>query len=228
MKNTNLAQKWNESNIISFSGTKHRDQRDIYACKIDILDKIKKLPMLPGSEYTVVETVADYFDMSIPTLRTVISANKHELYADGLSMRSWNFFFLNWKDYIVGSNYNTFIYEVKGIPQFNVANGGRQVFTKKSVMRLAMLLSTSPVAEEIRNVLLGKSIRKAKADLEALYKNSETDPLILAVKKYKEQYDAEKMGNIKLRKEFRQLKSKYDTLYESVSGFITNVCEKIG
>lgn len=228
MKTTNLATtKSTNSNIISLAD---RKQRDTYACKVEILNKVKPLPMLPNSEYTVIEAIADYFNITISALRTTVCINKEELLSDGMTYVRKNYFVDRYKKQIININHGVVAYQFNNIPEFKVSGSGRQVFTKKSVMRLAMLLKTSRVAAEIRNVLLGKSVRKAKADLEEATADvvQNQNPETKVIERYKKQYRAVKAENAMLRREVYKMKDKYDELDEKLLELMERRCLNVG
>ena len=56
--------------------------------RLDVLDKIKELVMLKGTEYMTTEMVANYYNVPEGTIRTVIRRNKEELIKNGFNKYS--------------------------------------------------------------------------------------------------------------------------------------------
>ena len=51
--------------------------------RLDVLDKVKKLIMLKGTEYMTTQQVADYYERPIDTIATIIKRNREELIKNG-------------------------------------------------------------------------------------------------------------------------------------------------
>ena len=62
--------------------------RDRYADRIDVLNKVKKLSMLPDDIHVTVEMAASYYEVSSKTTESLILDHKQELESDGLQVVS--------------------------------------------------------------------------------------------------------------------------------------------
>ena len=122
--------------------------------RLDVLDKVKKLIMLKGTEYMTTEMVANYYNVSEGTIRTVIRRNKEELIKNGFNKYS--------KDEIlrmfhcetnVKQERTRCIIVIDG-EEIIINNTGLNLFNKRSVLNVGMLLEKSPIAEQVRTLLL--------------------------------------------------------------------------
>ena len=64
--------------------------RDQYVDKVEVLDKVKALQLLPDNTHVTVEMIANYYVVEINTIEKIITRNKQELISDGLSVLEGN------------------------------------------------------------------------------------------------------------------------------------------
>ena len=79
--------------------------------RLYVLDKVKKLVFMKRTEYMTTKQIADYYDVGLEAIESLVSRHKEELAKNGL-------------------------------------------FNKRSILNVGMLLEDSPVAEEVRTLLL--------------------------------------------------------------------------
>ena len=122
--------------------------------RLDVLDKVKELVFMKGIEYMTTEMVANYYNVPEGTIRTVIRRNKEELIKNGFNKYS--------KDEIlrmfhcetnVKQERTRCIIVIDG-EEIIINNTGLNLFNKRSVLNIGMLLEGSPIAEEVRTLLL--------------------------------------------------------------------------
>jgi hypothetical protein len=132
MNNGNLALKLVE-------GTKV--DRDQYINKVEVLDNIKELIMLPDNKYIESKNVAKYFNVHTELLRQVYHRNREEFESDGVKT-------------ITGLDLAQ--YKNKIALQGVTLNARRNLtlYTRRAVLRMGMLLTTSSIAVKIREYLL--------------------------------------------------------------------------
>jgi len=118
-----------------------KEVRDQYIAKIDVLDKVKELVMLPDEKYVDSREIAKYYEVEIDTIRQVRNRHKDELNSDGAITLSGDEF----------KQYRNKI-ALQGVTLLAKANV--TLFTRRSVLRVGMLLTDSPVAEKVRTYLL--------------------------------------------------------------------------
>lgn len=112
----------------------------------DILDKIKALPYLTDDMVLSVEQVSNYYEVSNEAIKTVIKRHRDELEEDGIST-------------MVGEELKDFkqiLTEVHGASQLPIGKrtASLTIVTKRAMLRIGMLLTTSPIAKKVRNYLL--------------------------------------------------------------------------
>lgn len=73
----------NENQFVENKGT-----RDEFISRVDVLDRVGDLILLPNTEYATTEQVADYYGVSTETINTITLRNKEELESDGYSLKS--------------------------------------------------------------------------------------------------------------------------------------------
>jgi hypothetical protein len=130
---TNLALKLIE-------GTK--EDRDKYINRVDVLDKVKELVTLPNTEHMTTTQVANYFEVSKPTIDQIVSRHKNEFLEDGVKTLKGE----ELRQYKISTRLHL-VSEYKRVPSLSV-------FPRRAVLRVAMLLTCSKVAEKIRDYLL--------------------------------------------------------------------------
>ena len=123
--------------------------------RLDILDKVKEVVFIKGTEYMTTQMVADYYEVTEDTIKTVTIRNKEELIENGyINVKSedlnnifesseWTFKTCGDKTEL--SNNDLII---------NVTNEGLNLFNKRAILNVGTLLEDSPIAEEVRTLLL--------------------------------------------------------------------------
>lgn len=130
---TNLALKLIE-------GTKA--DRDKYIDKVEVLDRVKRLVMLPDDKYVKTSDIAEYYNVSDEAIRSIYNRHKKEFEHDGvISLRGETL--RKYKNRIQSLHNAT----IKGNAQLTL-------HTRTSTLRIGMLLTTSSVAEKVRDYLL--------------------------------------------------------------------------
>lgn len=109
----------------------------------DFLDKIKVIPYLTEDMILTVQQVANYYECSMDTVKTLIKRNRDEFEEDGMVVLKGQ----ELKDFKaklgVGSNE----------PNLSYASS-LTLLTKRSLLRIGMLMTSNLLATKIRNYLL--------------------------------------------------------------------------
>ena len=106
--------------------------------RLDVLDKVKELVMLKGTEYMTLEQVSNYYKVPKQTIESIKSRNKEELNKNGMkTFTNKELKSLNIQDEC-----------------FKIPNRGLSLFNKRSMLNVGMLLTESKVAEQVRTLLL--------------------------------------------------------------------------
>ena len=112
----------------------------------DVLDKIKAIPYMTKDMVFSVEQVANYYEVSKKAINTIIERHRDELETDGIMVlkgeelkefkdKVW---YLHGEDTKIISNKTTVF----------------TIMTKRAMLRIGMLLTTSPIAKLVRTHLL--------------------------------------------------------------------------
>lgn len=110
-----------------------------YADRVDVLDKIKALAMLPDGVYVDTAGVASYFEVGVGTVESLVRRNKPELEGNGMLT-------------LKGAEFREFATVALKITN-PMARSGRY-FTRRTVLNVAQMLEDSPVARQVRTYLL--------------------------------------------------------------------------
>ena len=118
--------------------------------RLDVLDKVKELVMLKGTEYMTTQMVADYYNIPKGTIDAVVNRNKDELIKNGYKLVSGK----ELKEILVKANIHFINY--KGYFECNeekFANRSNGLFNKKSILNIALLLKDNEIADKIKQEL---------------------------------------------------------------------------
>lgn len=133
-----------------------REQREALLGRIDVLNKVKALLLLPGICMVTVKQLAEYFEETPDNIHKCYAAHKAELLENGACLLSPSDVKgrLSGKSFqSVGSNHGTMICIEDNI-YFEMNNRGALFFPPRAILNMAMLLPHSRVAQEIRTQLL--------------------------------------------------------------------------
>lgn len=157
--------RYNEETLVE-----SREVREKYMERLDVLDKVKQLFLIPGMECLTATQVADFYEVDAETIKKVRQRNSDEFAEDGVhkepitSFRDFN------RDIVSRSNTDVVITPLRGCIKFAyknttvvVPNTGITVYPKRAVLRMGMLLRDSKVAKEVRTQLLN-TFEKATVD----------------------------------------------------------------
>jgi hypothetical protein len=117
--------------------TESKELREQFKDRIDVLNKVKGLILLPESNEATTEQVAKYYGVPESTIKDNVQNNYDEFDKDGYSV-------------LVGEALKE--YKTKN----NLSSRAKQlgIFTKRAILRIGMLLRDSEVAKEVRTQLL--------------------------------------------------------------------------
>ena len=132
-------------NNVNFDLVNNQNEREIIMNeeRLDILDKVKDLVMLKGTEYMTTQMVADYYERPIKTVNSIMLRNKEELIKNGLKILKGD----ELKEFKGKLKDEVTLKEIKFVSQL-------ALFNKRAILNVGMLLTESPIAEEVRTLLL--------------------------------------------------------------------------
>lgn len=135
--------------------------------RVDVLDKVKELLLLPNTDFATTEQVADYYEVEVGTIVKIFTRNREELMSDGCKVyRKDNVInFLSGQDVHLENVVGKAIVTFEDKQMIEVPNRGLRLFPRRAILRVGMLLRDSVVAKEVRTQLLNieeKTSRKIK------------------------------------------------------------------
>ena len=167
--------KMEQENIIS-----DRSIRDKCVGRYEVLEKVKKLLLLPGTDLMSIDQVADFYEVSSQGIKNLYSQNKEEIDGDGTKMLP--------RDFYNGSNEKSISVDIKQTSVTNtfedgqivtINNRGLKAFSKRAVLRIGMMLQQSWVARDVREQLL--NIEEKTSDETKIQDIDEEQSLMLSV-----------------------------------------------
>ena len=174
--------------------------------RLEVLDKVKKLIGVNNTEFATTQQVADYYEVTESAIKLIIKRNKIELENNGMKY---------YKKSEINLKLQSETLEINGVT-LEIPNRGMNLFNKRSILNVGMLLTESKVAEQVRTLLLdnheqlnniheklekGEEINQEDIDKTSItyYIDKETE-LRNKEKELSEQYvQAFMSGNIKLK-----------------------------
>jgi len=133
-----------------------REQRAALLDRIDVLNKVKALMLMPEIFMVTTRQLADYFEESIDNIRKCYAAHKEELTSNGACLISPS----ELKERLTGKNFQSVgskhgqMICIGDEYYLEMNNRGALFFPPRAILNMAMLLPKSRIAQEIRNQLL--------------------------------------------------------------------------
>lgn len=155
--------------------TKQKELREQYIDRVDVLEKVKSLIMLPDVELMTVSQVAEFYEVDVEAIQKVYQRNRAEINEDGVitftskyrNEQNVHFDIVNHtKTYCVIRFSNGF--------EMKLSNRGIKVYPKRAVLRIGMLLRDSKIAKEVRTQLLN-TFEEAPVEAKTVNINEEID-----------------------------------------------------
>lgn len=130
--------------------------REKFISKVEVLDKVKQLILLPNTNFATQEQVAEYYEVPNKTIDTIINRHKNELESDGFKTfkKSEVLKMLNLQSEGLENTIGKSIATLKDGSKIEIPNRGLRLFPRRAILRIGMLLRDSEVAKEIRTYLL--------------------------------------------------------------------------
>ncbi|PJE99448.1 restriction endonuclease [Streptomyces carminius] len=114
-----------------------RSLRESVVDRTETLDKVKVLSVLPDGFHVTTQMVADYFEVGLKTIESLVADHREELESNGYRV-------------LTGTELTFF----KEVCQVQSRTRAQAVFPRRAVLNVAMLLRDSIVARQVRSYLL--------------------------------------------------------------------------
>lgn len=134
--------------------TMNKELRETYMNRVEVLDKVKKLFLIPGMEVMTTKQVAEYFEVNDETIQKLYQRNKKEIDSDGAVFKRPSEFRGDNISPLKGNKRGISLFELPNGNTLEVQNYGTRCFSQRAILRIAMLLRDSKIAKEIRTQLL--------------------------------------------------------------------------
>lgn len=141
--------------------------------RTEVLDKVKKLLLIPQMECMTIRQVAEYYEVDIDTLKKCYKRNSAEIEADGVVTKTPTIFkeffnrtgcsIKNDEEFLKGTTCpfknleqknGKLIVQINDNIRLEIPNRGIKCFSKRAILRIGMLLRDSKIAQEVRTQLL--------------------------------------------------------------------------
>lgn len=137
----------------------NKELRQRYIDRVEILDKVKALMLIPKLEMVTIHQVANFYEVDVSVINKCLLRNSDEIYADGVALKKPRDFGKMRKGTKclfpeVGKTANSTTYQIADNITVVIPNRGIRCFSKRAVLRIGMLLRDSKVAKEVRTQLL--------------------------------------------------------------------------
>ena len=134
----------NEESLIN-----NKEERDKYIDRINVLEQVKNIITLPNTSKLTTTQVAEYFNVDNTTIENYYKLKKfkslkEELIEDGLKLEKYSEIID-----MTGLNYKTLLNN-----GFKISKRGSYIFTKRCILRIAMVMRNNSIAKEVRTRLL--------------------------------------------------------------------------
>lgn len=129
--------------------TESRTMRAQTANRVDVLDKVKALALLPDGVNATTEMVASYYEVGIEAIKSLVKDNRAELANNGYWV-------------LRGAQFQEFVGS-QGDPAnlFDPKARSVAIFTRRTILNVGQLLVESEVARQVRTYLLEVEERTA-------------------------------------------------------------------
>ena len=129
-----------------------KEAREDCISRVEVLDKVGELLLLPNTEYATTEQVANYYEVGIEVVRKLFQRNKEELVHNGAITLGANKIVDDILRVDKMSIHKTKSGILIGDNKLNYRSN--LLFSKRAILNVGMLLRDSEVAKEIRTRLL--------------------------------------------------------------------------
>lgn len=114
-----------------------KELRESVINRLEVLDSVGEILLLPNTEYATTEMVANYYRVDIDVVKQLTVRNKDEIVSDGYKT-------------LTGVELS----DIKSLCQIKSRARSLAIFPKRAILRVGMLLRDSEIAKEIRTKLL--------------------------------------------------------------------------
>ena len=146
----------------------NKETREKLIERVDVLDKVKKVILLPYGDSMTRKQVAEYYEVPEDTIKKLATRHIDELTLNGM-VKLENESLKEFKSHFDG--------ETLSLTKLNKANRVLNIFTRRAILNVGMLLTTGEIAHQVRTSLLNMSENKQAIQQEV--NNIDTEKLLM-------------------------------------------------
>lgn len=130
--------------------------REKYIDRMEVLDKVKTVLLIPTTDYMTVTQVAEYYEVDVDVIKKQFQRNEDEFVCDGSVVENPLFFKEIFKETScpIKTGRGKMTIQIDENIQLVIPSRGIRVFPKRAILRMGMLLRDSKIAKEVRTQLL--------------------------------------------------------------------------
>lgn len=144
---------YGRKDIMELDLLENKEMRDKIVSRVQVLDKVKALLLIPEMNVMTMSMIADYYEVDIESIKKCYQRNKDEIDSDGVCMKTIKEFLKLQNVTLEKRSYDADLILPDG-SKVTFTNRGVKCFSKRAVLRFGMLLRDSVVAQEVRTQLL--------------------------------------------------------------------------
>lgn len=133
-----------------------KDEREKCYDRIEVLNQVGELLLIPNSEYATMDMVAKYYDVKRSTINSLVEDNLNELISNGYKVVKGseiaNSAVILFESFTKNRGNYKFVLNEKDT--LSVGGSGIRLFPKRAILNVGMLLRDSDIAIELRRRLL--------------------------------------------------------------------------
>lgn len=130
------------------------EERNVLAEHLEVLEQVKELLLLPGTDCMTAKQVAEFYEVGIKAIQTLYEVHRNELELDGAQLVRQSAVLNLCNGDLKKLRGKTIVIAKADGKTYEIPSRGLRLFPKRAVLRVGMLLRDSEVAREVRTQLL--------------------------------------------------------------------------
>lgn len=130
------------------------EERNVLAEHLEVLEQVKELLLLPGTDCMTAKQVAEFYEVGIKAIQTLYEVHRNELELDGAQLVRQSAVLNLCNGDLKKLRGKTIVITKADGKTYEIPSRGLRLFPKRAVLRVGMLLRDSELAREVRTQLL--------------------------------------------------------------------------
>lgn len=123
--------------------------RELHMNRIEVLEKVKGLLLLPNTDFATTRQIADFYGVSMSLITMTVTNNREELVSDGYTTMTGRDLATKFNLAAKNKRGHLLINDSIKVPYTEIG-----LFPRRAILRVGMLLRDSEVAKQVRTELL--------------------------------------------------------------------------